>query len=65
MSLEWYLLEPDVQIKSDGLSRVADHGQAVLLMWGSGTGYQLHRVRSRIVSNLNTEREAAVPPHPN
>lgn len=62
VSLEWYLLESDVQVKSDGLSRIADHWQAVLLMRGSGAGYQLHCVRSRIVSNLDTEREAAVSP---
>lgn len=62
MSLEWYLLESDVQVKSDGLSRIADHWQSVFLMWGSGAGYQFHRVRSRIVSNLDTEREAAVSP---
>lgn len=62
MSLERYLLESDVQIKSDRLSGIADHRQAVLLMWGSGAGYQLHCVHSRIVSNLDTERGGAAPP---
>lgn len=62
MSLEGYLLESYVQIESDGLSGIADHGQAVLLMGGRGAGYQLHCVCSRIVSNLDTERGAAVPP---
>lgn len=62
MSLEQHLLESDVQIKSDGLPGIADHGQAVLLMWGCGAGYQLHRVHPRIVSNLDTERGGAAPP---
>lgn len=57
VSLEWYLLESDIQIKCDWLSRIADHWEAVLLMWSSGTSYQLHGVCSRIVSNLKRERK--------
>lgn len=61
-SLGCYLLESNIQIKCERLSRIADHRQAVLLMWSSGTSYQLYRIRPRIVSNLcgETMREKSV-----
>lgn len=46
------LLEADVHVKGEGLSGVADGGDAELSTGGSAAGDQLHRVCTGIISDL-------------
>ena len=46
------LLEADVHVEGEGLSRVAHRGEAVLAAGGGAAGDQLHRVGARVVTHL-------------
>lgn len=54
---QWYLLESDIEVKCDWLSRITDHWYTVLMVRYRGASYQLHGVCSRIVSYLLKAKE--------